>query len=311
MVVLLGFFAIMRFAAWDAVEPFAVVNALTMVVYLPAWAVMVGAATTRRWGLCGVATLIVAAQLAYVAPELLAATPVPNWARRAPILRLFDANVDKSKRFADGYSPAIERYHPDVVTLEEFTPGSFRRMRTSGVLAHFPYSCSAPRYGPSGFLVASRFPMSHCRVRTVEWKDEPTPYMVSVTVHARGGPVQLQVVHTLAPLPAYWNEWVAALNAVDKVVQAESRRDLLMVGDFNATWDNRGFAVLLSDGVIDAAAARGEPFAMTWPNGALVPPFVRIDHVLTGHGLCVTKLNDYSGFGSDHHYLTATIAVHR
>ncbi len=27
---------------------------------------------------------------------------------------------------------------------------------------------------------------------------------------------------------------------------------------------------------------------MTWPNGAIVPPFVRIDHVLTGAHLAVT-----------------------
>ena len=48
---------------------------------------------------------------------------------------------------------------------------------------------------------------------------------------------------------------------------------------------------------------------MTWPNGAIVPPFVRIDHVLTGALLTVTEISARPGFGSDHLYLTATIAV--
>jgi len=48
---------------------------------------------------------------------------------------------------------------------------------------------------------------------------------------------------------------------------------------------------------------------MTWPNGAVVPPFVRIDHVLTGPHLAVTEIAARPGFGSDHRYLVATVAV--
>jgi len=40
-----------------------------------------------------------------------------------------------------------------------------------------------------------------------------------------------------------------------------------------------------------------------------VPPFVRIDHVLTGTGLAVTQITAKPGFGSDHRYLLATVAV--
>ena len=48
---------------------------------------------------------------------------------------------------------------------------------------------------------------------------------------------------------------------------------------------------------------------MTWPNGAVVPPFVRIDHVLTGTRLAVTEIAAKPGFGSDHRYLIATVAI--
>ena len=32
---------------------------------------------------------------------------------------------------------------------------------------------------------------------------------------------------------------------------------MLMVGDFNASWGNKGFVALLHDGLTDGAAARG------------------------------------------------------
>ena len=44
---------------------------------------------------------------------------------------------------------------------------------------------------------------------------------------------------------------------------------------------------------------------MTRPNGAVVPPFVRIDHVLTGARLAVTQITTGPGSGSDHRYLPA------
>ncbi len=84
---------------------------------------------------------------------------------------------------------------------------------------------------------------------------------------------------------------------------------MLMVGDFNATWGNSGFVALVHDGLTDGAAARGKATDMTWPNGAVVPPFVRIDHVLTGTHLAVTEIAAKPGFGSDHRYLIATVAI--
>lgn len=307
----LGFLALMRVVAWDSTEPFVVANSLTMVIYLPAWIVAAAAAIAKRWLLAGAAIAIVIAQLVYVCPELLDASPVPAWAHHSPVVRLFDANIDKSKQFRSGYAPAIERYQPDVITLEEFTPGSLRQLVRSGILRDYRYRCLDPRYGATGFLIASRLPMTGCRLHSVIWRKQPTPYMVSATLQSAGGPVHLRVVHTFAPLPAYWTEWALALRAIDNSVRTGPRQKMLIVGDFNATWNNRGFASLLSYGMTDAAAARGEAFEMTWPNGAIVPPFVRIDHVLTGSRLSVTRIQAFTGFGSDHHYLTATVAVRR
>jgi hypothetical protein len=309
IVTVLGLVALLRLVAWDSLEPLTVLDALTPIVYLPAWVVAAGALIVRRWWLAGAAAVLVVAQVAFVAPELLAAAPTPAWARHAPVVRVFDANIDTSLHFEAGYVRAIEQDRPDLITLEEFTPAALQSMVASGVLARFPHRCVAPAYGATGFLIASRLRLTGCRVRTVWWDGQWAPYMVEATLWSPGGPVALRLVHTLAPFPASWREWSAALAAAGRSVRASGDSRMLMVGDFNATWGNSGFVALLDDGLTDGAAARGKAADMTWPNGAVVPPFVRIDHVLTGARLAVTEIAAKPGFGSDHRYLVAAVAI--
>ena len=142
VIALLGLFALLRVVAWDSVDILIVVNALTLIVYLPAWLVAAGAAIGRRWWLLGAAGLVIVAQVAFVAPEFLAASPLPRWALHAPIVRLFDANIDKSLTFAPGYLRAIASDHPDVISFEEITPS---RVQTVG------------RFGDPAFVSVSLF----------------------------------------------------------------------------------------------------------------------------------------------------------
>jgi endonuclease/exonuclease/phosphatase family metal-dependent hydrolase len=309
LVASLAVVAFLRLVAWDSLEPLIVLNALTLIVYLPAWVVAIAAAIGRKWWLTAAAVVICAVQVVFAAPEFLAASAVPSWARHATAITVFDANIDKSFQFEAGYVHAIAQNHPDLITLEEFTPSALLAMVASGVLEAYPYRCVAPAVGATGFLIASKIPMAGCQTKTVLWDGMPTPYLVDATLSTPAGQVQLRLVHTLAPLPAYWHEWSAALAAVDQMVRSGSDARTLMVGDFNATWGNSGFITLVHSGLTDAAAARGEALDMTWPNGALVPTFVRIDHLLTGSQLATTVIHSGPGFGSDHRYLTATVAI--
>ncbi len=309
-VAVLGLVALLRLVAWDSLEPLIVLDDLTLIIYLPAWIVAAAALIARRWWLAAAAAVIIAAQVAFVAPELLAAAPVPAWTRHAPVVRVFDANIDKSLRFQAGYVRAIQQDRPDVITLEEFTPQALQSMTASGVLASFPYRCAAPTPGATGFLIASRLRLTGCQVQILHWQYYLwAQYMVQATLWTPGGPVALRLVHTFAPFPSSWREWSEVLAAVGQSVRASGDSRMLMVGDFNATWGNRGFVALLHDGLTDGAAARGQATDMTWPNGAVVPPFVRIDHVLTGARLAVTQITAKPGFGSDHRYLIATVAI--
>jgi endonuclease/exonuclease/phosphatase family metal-dependent hydrolase len=95
-------------------------------------------------------------------------------------------------------------------------------------------------------------------------------------------------------------------------IRARGSSGLLVVGDFNATWGNRGFRAILDTGMTDGAAARARAFDMTWSQTKpVIPPFVRIDHILTGAGVAVTQIRTDVGPGSDHRDLIATVATHR
>jgi endonuclease/exonuclease/phosphatase (EEP) superfamily protein YafD len=304
----LGLVAVMRLVSWDTLEPFIVLDALSLIVYLPAWPVAAVALIARRWWLAAAAVAVIAAQVAFALPELTAAAPAPAWTRSAPVIRVLDAGVDSSMVFHAGYVHAIEQDHPDIITLTEFTPSAWQSMRASGVLANYPYRCVAPQNGAFGFLIASRLRLSGCQVRTVYGF---LPYMVQATLSTPAGPVALRLAHTLAPFPSSYREWQSVLAAVGQSVSPGTDSRMLMIGDFNATWGNSGFVALLHRGLTDGAAARGKATDMSWPNGAIVPAFVRIDHVLTGTRLAVTGITTKPGFGSDHRYVDATVAIHK
>jgi endonuclease/exonuclease/phosphatase (EEP) superfamily protein YafD len=312
----LGLLALLRLVAWDAAEPLMVLNANYLVIYLPAWAVAAVALITRRWWLGAAALVIVAAQVLFALPELTAASPVPAWAKDAATVRVFDANLDSGWALYPGYLQAIKQDNPDLITFEEFSGGgpsggALQTMKDSGLLTRYRYYCSEPDFGATGFMLASRLRLTGCQFKTVQWDGQGIYYLVEATLWSPSGPIPVRMFHNLAPLPSSWTETRSALAAADRMVRATGPAHMLLVGDFNSSWGNRGFVKLLGDGLTDGAAARGQALDMTWPNGAVVPPFVRIDHVLTGSDLAVTKISAHQGFGSDHKYLEATVAIRR
>jgi endonuclease/exonuclease/phosphatase (EEP) superfamily protein YafD len=258
--------------------------------------------------MAGAAALLCAAQIIYVAPEVLAYSSVPAAVRSEPSIRLFDANVQQDNLSMSGYVAQLRSYRPDLVTLEETAPWDFAQLSSSGVFDHLPYRFTVTDTGSRGFIIASRYPLGHPTVLHVHG----LAYMVLLRMAFHGRTLPLWVVHTTAPVNPDWNNWNLELNGVNTALEKSHPRPLLMVGDFNASWGNRGFRAILSTGLTDAAAARGQPFAFTWNQRLpVLPPFIRIDHILTGGDLTVTTIGTHDGPGSEHRDITATVAVGR
>ncbi len=300
--------AIARMVAWDKWEIFAILDAFTLILFLPAWPIALVALWRRRWALAGASILLAAVQVVLVAPELLATNSLPRGVRGASTLRVFDANVYQNNPSMTGYAQEIRRDQPDVVTLEEASPADLHALIASGALKHLPYRLWNHAYGSRSLVIASRYPLGPMAESSVDGQ----PYLARTTVTLPRGHLILWVVHTTAPVEPGVREWNDELDGVDRLLRSNHPHPLLMVGDFNATWGNRGFRAILSTGLTDAGAARGEALDMTWSQLMFVlPPLVRIDHIVTGPGIVVTSIHTEPGPGSDHRALLARVAMLR
>jgi len=297
--------ALARLVAWDARSILVSLNAVAPLVYLPLWAVAIAAGMSRRWRLLLAATPVLLTAASFVLPELLAADALPAGAAVAPRLRLFDANVFEGRGDVDGYAAELDRARPDVVVLQEATPGFLARLDATGALRDLPHRVTVARTDPFAALVASRWPLTEEDVVSVRGR----PTIVRATLDVGGRQLRLLAVHTVAPVGGYRQDWVQDLQEVAAAVGREGL-PVLVAGDFNATWGHRGFRRLLDSGLADAAAARAKPYDLTWPrNHRLVPPLVRIDHVLTTRQLAVLRIGTGVGRGSDHRPLVADVAI--
>jgi endonuclease/exonuclease/phosphatase (EEP) superfamily protein YafD len=292
-----------RVVAWDSHSTLVALNALTPFLFLPAWPVAVVAGLSRRWALLGGAVVVVIAHAAFVAPELAAREPLPAVPREVRHLRLFNANVLFVNPDVTGIAREIAAAAPDVVFLQEATPALAAAVEATGVLDELPHRVAVARTDPAAALLASRFPLLDHDIMKIGGQ-----VLIRATLDPGWGPLRLYAVHTPSPVGAGRRPWAEALRAVAREVRKE-RLPVVVAGDFNATWNHRAFRQLLDTGLTDGAAARGRPFQLTWPRDRrLLPPLVRIDHVLTGPGLAVTAIRTGRGEGSDHRPVVADIA---
>jgi endonuclease/exonuclease/phosphatase (EEP) superfamily protein YafD len=302
----LGLIVFVRIIAWDRWPFFAELDAAVEVLFLPAWLVLLASLLGRRWWLAAAAVVICAAQVVYVAPELLASSAVPASVRSEPTIRLFDANVAQSNTSMAGYITQLRSYRPEVLTMEETVPDDYVQLKAAGVLATLPYQYQVSCCGSRGFIIASHYPLREIKVSSYQGLH----YLIRSSLVLPTRTINFWVVHTTAPTDPSVSAWNQELDGVQTRLASIHPRPLLMVGDFNATWGSRGFRAILSTGLTDAAAARGDPFAFTWSQDLpILPPVIRIDHILTAGAVTVTQIATHPGPGSDHRDITATVAT--
>ena len=119
----LGLVALLRLMAWDSLEPLIVLDALTLIVYLPAWVVAIGALILRRWWLAAAAAVIIVAQVAFVAATDMTwpnGAVVPPFARIDHVLtgaRLAVTAIAAKPGFGSDhrYLAATSQSRPDIV----------------------------------------------------------------------------------------------------------------------------------------------------------------------------------------------------
>ncbi|WP_308204656.1 endonuclease/exonuclease/phosphatase family protein [Frankia sp. R82] len=290
----------------DAIDwPYTVVNALTPLLYLPAYLGAAVAFARRRNLLLILSVALIAVHAFWTVPELLPGHP-EHAAPGSAQLRIMSANLRYDNVHADRLGAQIRSANPDVLVLVELTPLTLSKVTSTGALRPYGYQVVRPTQGAFGAAVYSRFPLRDAAapiiggamsLRAIVQVDENRRFV-------------MYAVHTISPTSGeYTSRWRSQLSDLRREARAATL-PVVMAGDFNATRDHRPFRRLVDAGVRDAHDVVGGGWAPTWSATAVVvPPVLRIDHVLASPAFAVTGFSVGREYGSDHLPVLADLAM--
>ena len=149
----------------------------------------------------------------FVAPELVAAEPVPAAARAALRCRVLSASLFVGNPAIGSYAAEMHRLRPDVAVLSEATPALIGGVERARALTDLPHRMTVDRTDPFAMVVASRWPLTEREVVVVRSR----PVLVKATVEVAGHRLRLFGVHVVSPESGRY-EWVQGMAAVRAAV---------------------------------------------------------------------------------------------
>ena len=233
----------------------------------------------------------------WFAPQVVGDEPEP--AAGAERITVMNANLYEGRAKAEQVVDAVRDNDVDILVLEEITPDLLAQMDAAGLAELLPERVGEPDYMVAGTMILANRPLTdHVRLRTTfqGWE-------------AKYGTLTVLGVHPVAPVdPAGWKADHAAI-----LKQAEADHADLILGDMNATPDHDVMRRLDDAGFRDAGEVANEGWQPTWPANhvgilPLLPPLVRIDHVLIGESMASLGTHTVDIEGTDHLALVATVA---
>ncbi len=301
----LGVVALLRIFYHDGSYLLICINAFTMYVYLPAYAVLAWAAWRRRWWLAAASVLIVACHLMWVGPDFLpgarSSPPPPGAAAASPTMRIFFANVLVTNSESQALLDEIAAANPDVIVLVEFSPKWEQAFRHAPSLA--PYKYRPARISRGQIACYSRLPITSvenvvvtnriCRLLTVRLGDDA---------------VRLFCLHGPRPMDYPWFDHTGYWKLVLPLI-ARQPEPLVVVGDFNSTQHSSVYEELTAGRLRSAHADRGRGYATTWPNGRRWLPPIRIDQALISGDVECLGIAEGRGAGSDHRPVILDVCI--
>lgn len=262
-------------------------------------------AATRQWILLGASALLLILGGWAFGPLWVGGAPGSNAAPTGPSIRVMQSNIMVGSADPTALVQSIRDENVDVLTVQELTEPAVTALREAGLEDVLPYTFLKPRDGGNGAGIYSRLPLSNGRL-----VDGMALTNLVVDVDAGlGEPVVLYDVH---PVPAYVapaDHWTTDFDRLrDAMTAAAVHTNVIVSGDFNATYAHRKFRDLRHGGYIDAADQLGAGIVPTYPTDKRYPAVVGIDHFLT-KGAQATSLERIEVAGADHYGLLADIRL--
>ncbi len=234
----------------------------------------------------------------------------------APTLSVASYNVEAGRHDDRSVIEAIGAGDADVVCLQETTP-EFEPVLRSRYGARYPhqrYQHNAPRFGPGGLAVLSRFPVVDRGHRPSPNRWHPAWH---VEIETPNGPIQILLVHLRAKMGGRSND-LAALLTLHNDHLNEIRHFMrwtspdvptLVVGDFNEESDGAAIRWLEARGFQNALPLF-RPGAHTWRYPMLgLEVRQRLDHILFDRGFLPLDARVLPRGSSDHLPVVARFQV--
>jgi endonuclease/exonuclease/phosphatase (EEP) superfamily protein YafD len=217
-------------------------------------------------------------------------------------LDVLSVNILRGRAEPEAVIALVERFDPDLLSVQELTPRYARELRRSGLGELLPHDLTEVAEGSAGAGLYSRLPL-----RPLPGPGRFSFRMPRAELTMPGGRrVRVVGVHPYPPNPnqvGVWEESLASLPATG------AGAPWVLAGDFNATIDQSQFRDLIDRGYRDAGAVAGEGLVPTFPRlGHLIPP-ITIDHVLADRRLDVVEYSVEELPGSDHRPVYAVLAL--
>ncbi|WP_246527463.1 endonuclease/exonuclease/phosphatase family protein [Pseudarthrobacter albicanus] len=302
--------------------------AFTPWLVLPAAAGLLFALLGRRAWLVVVASGLLAVQLFWLFPQdylvsqdNAGGTPrgTPAGGARTVQLKVMDINAELGGADAAEIVRLVRDNGIGLLTIQEHTPALQERLAAQGLDSLLPNRISRPVNGAAGSAFYSLHPMQPLGALPDSQFQVPTVRLVldaggQSDGQSDGQPAVLDVtnVHAQPPIGGRIERWRSDLAAIGTLTAGPG--NLLLVGDFNATYDHSEFRQILHGGpggrqMVDAGTAAGSRLVPTWPMDGQLLPGVVIDHLVTSPQVRATAYSVHRVAGTDHAAIMATLAV--
>jgi endonuclease/exonuclease/phosphatase (EEP) superfamily protein YafD len=296
-----GAWAVIRVFGLDRGYPLEAMMPFTPYVAAAAVAAVALALALRRRAPAVVAALATVCLAVAVLPRTFVDGTVSAAGHRT--LNVLAANVHEGGANPADFIRLVDELHPDVVTIEEFTPRFGRELAAAGIASRLPHHVLDAEPRAMGTAIYSRYPLR--RLPTADFLFK----MARAEATLPGGRrLRIVAVHPIPPRHAAWvGEWEEVLSTLPSGGQGTP---WLLAGDFNATLDQAPFRQLVDRGYRDAGEVAGKGLDATFPaTGSLLPPPITIDHILADERFGIVKYEVESLPGSDHDAIFSELAL--
>jgi endonuclease/exonuclease/phosphatase (EEP) superfamily protein YafD len=258
------------------------------------------AVALRNWAAAAVATAAMACLAVGVLPRTIGSEPARVAGHET--LTVLSANVELGGADPTALVALVDRYQPDLLSVQELTPSFAGKMRRAGIARRLPHSVLMAQPRGHGAGLYARHPLTALPDRAQFLFRMPR----ATIVLPDGRRLRVVGVHPQPPNMSSerWREGLASLPAPG------DGPPWLLIGDFNASLDQAEFRDVVDGGYRDAGEATGRGLEPTWPSDEVLPwGLMAIDHVLVDRRLGVAAYGVDSLPGSDHRAIHARLVL--